>query len=32
VVRGAWVMEKLLGTPPTPPPPDTATDLSQKAG
>ena len=25
-------MEKLLGTPPTPPPPDTATDLSQKAG
>jgi hypothetical protein len=32
VVRGAWVMDKLLGTPPTPPPPDTATDLSQKAG
>jgi len=25
-------MDKLLGTPPTPPPPDTATDLSQKAG
>jgi hypothetical protein len=32
VVRGAWVMDKLLGTPPTPPPPDSATDLSQKAG
>jgi hypothetical protein len=32
VLRGAWVMDKLLGTPPTPPPPDTATDLSQKAG
>jgi hypothetical protein len=32
VLRGAWVLEKLVGTPPTPPPPDTATDLSQKAG
>jgi hypothetical protein len=32
VLRGAWVMDKLLGTPPTPPPPDTATDLSQKEG
>lgn len=32
VLRGAWVLDKLLGTPPTPPPPDTATDLSQKAG
>jgi hypothetical protein len=32
VLRGAWVLEKLMGTPPTPPPPDTATDLSQKAG
>jgi len=32
VLRGAWVLEKLLGTPPSPPPPDTATDLSQKAG
>jgi hypothetical protein len=32
VVRGAWVLDKLLGTPPAPPPPDTATDLSQKAG
>ena len=32
VLRGAWVLDKLLGTPATPPPPDTATDLSQKAG
>jgi hypothetical protein len=32
VLRGAWVLEKLMGAPPTPPPPDTATDLSQKAG
>src|SRR4029434_10296531 len=29
VLRGAWVLDKLMGTPPTPPPPDTATDLSQ---
>ena len=26
------MLDKLMGTPPTPPPPDTATDLSQKAG
>lgn len=32
VLRGAWVLDKLNGTPPTPPPPDTATDLSRKAG
>jgi hypothetical protein len=32
VLRGNWVLDKLLGTPPTPPPPNTATDLSQKAG
>jgi hypothetical protein len=32
VLRGNWVLDKLLGTPSTPPPPDTATDLSQKAG
>jgi hypothetical protein len=32
VLRGARVLDKLLGTPPTPPPPDTATDLSAKAG
>ncbi len=28
VLRGAWVMDKLMGTPPTPPPPDVETDLS----
>jgi cytochrome c5 len=32
VLRGAWVLEQLMGTPPTLPPPDTSTDLSQKAG
>jgi len=32
VLRGNWVLDKLQGTPSTPPPPDTATDLSQKAG
>jgi len=32
VLRGAWVLDKLLGTPPSPPPPNTATDLSVKAG
>jgi mono/diheme cytochrome c family protein len=28
VVRGAYVLERLLGTPPTPPPPGVETDLS----
>jgi hypothetical protein len=32
VLRGAWVMEKLMGTPPTPPPPDVETDLSTPEG
>jgi mono/diheme cytochrome c family protein len=32
VLRGAWVLDKLMGTPPAPPPPNTATDLSVKAG
>jgi hypothetical protein len=32
VLRGAWVLDKLIGTPPNPPPPNTATDLSQAAG
>jgi mono/diheme cytochrome c family protein len=32
VLRGAWVLDKLMGTPPNPPPPNTATDLSQAAG
>ena len=32
VLRGAWVLEKIIGTPPTPPPPGVETDLSQRAG
>jgi hypothetical protein len=32
VLRGAWVMGKLMGTPPTPPPPDVDTDLSPAKG
>jgi mono/diheme cytochrome c family protein len=32
VLRGAWVMDKLMGTPPSPPPPNVATTLDQKAG
>ena len=32
VLRGAWVLEKILGTPPTPPPPGVESDLSQRAG
>jgi mono/diheme cytochrome c family protein len=32
VLRGAWVLGKLMGTPPTPPPPDVETDLSQPKG
>jgi hypothetical protein len=32
VLRGAWVMERILGTPPTPPPPGVETDLSNKQG
>ncbi len=32
VLRGAWVLEKLMGTPPSPPPPDVETDLSVPAG
>jgi hypothetical protein len=32
VIRGAWIMDKLMGTPPTPPPPDVETDLSQVKG
>jgi Protein of unknown function (DUF1592)/Protein of unknown function (DUF1588)/Protein of unknown function (DUF1585)/Protein of unknown function (DUF1595)/Protein of unknown function (DUF1587) len=32
VLRGAWVLEKLLGTPPTPPPPNVNTDLSTPEG
>jgi mono/diheme cytochrome c family protein len=32
VLRGAWVLDKLNGTPPTPPPPDVDTDLSTPKG
>jgi len=32
VVRGAWVLERLMGTPPTPPPPGVETDLSIHEG
>lgn len=32
VLRGAWVLEKLMGTPPTPPPPGVETDLSPESG
>ena len=32
VLRGAWVLEKIIGTPPTPPPPGVESDLSARAG
>jgi hypothetical protein len=32
VLRGAWVLEKLMGTPPSPPPPNVVTDLSIPPG
>jgi mono/diheme cytochrome c family protein len=32
ILRGAWVLEKLMGTPPTPPPAGVETDLSTPAG
>lgn len=32
VLRGAWVLDKLIGAPPTPPPPGVETNLSQAAG
>jgi hypothetical protein len=32
VLRGAWVLERLMGTPPTPPPPGVETDLSTPEG
>jgi hypothetical protein len=32
VLRGSWVLGKLMGTPPTPPPPDVDTDLSPAKG
>jgi len=32
VLRGAWVLGRIQGTPPTPPPPDVETDLAQVQG
>jgi Protein of unknown function (DUF1592)/Protein of unknown function (DUF1588)/Protein of unknown function (DUF1585)/Protein of unknown function (DUF1595)/Protein of unknown function (DUF1587) len=32
VLRGAWVLGKLVGTPPSPPPPNAASNLAQVAG
>lgn len=32
VLRGAWVLDRLMGTPPTPPPPNVETDLSIQEG
>ena len=32
VLRGAWVLDRIMGTPPTPPPPNVATDLSIQDG
>lgn len=32
VLRGAWVLDKLMGTPPAPPPPNVETDLSVAVG
>ncbi len=32
VLRGAWVLERIIGVPPTPPPPGVEANLSQRAG
>jgi hypothetical protein len=32
VLRGAWVLGKIVGTPPSPPPPNAASNLAQVAG
>jgi mono/diheme cytochrome c family protein len=32
VLRGAWVLDRIMGTPPAPPPPNAATDLSIPPG
>ena len=29
VLRGAWVLDKIIGTPPTPPPPNVGTNLTE---
>ncbi len=32
VLRGAWVLDKIIGTPPTPPPPNVDTNLAETPG
>jgi hypothetical protein len=32
VLRGAWVLDRLMATPPSPPPPNVTANLDQKAG
>ena len=32
VLRGAWVLERIIGSPPTPPPPGVESNLSPRAG
>ncbi len=32
VLRGAWVLDRIMGTPPAPPPPNVTTDLAVKDG
>ena len=32
VLRGAWVLDKLMGTPPAPPPPNVTTNLAEEPG
>jgi hypothetical protein len=32
VLRGAWILDKIMGTPPHPPPPNVSTDLAVKDG
>jgi mono/diheme cytochrome c family protein len=32
VLRGSWILGKIIGTPPTPPPPGVETDLNQQQG
>jgi mono/diheme cytochrome c family protein len=32
VLRGAWVLDRIVGTPPTPPPPNVSTDIAIKDG
>jgi hypothetical protein len=32
VLRGAWILDKIIGTPPTPPPPGVESNLSQTTG